>query len=173
MLASCTTSLSYVNLFQRTLSFYSQLLTTILAFASDVVRLIRPLAMTKSKQASFCSFGLQRSFLKADAKVQLFLIPCKTFAKKNAIFTWFFNTYLHNIQRFVGAHIVFITRGRVGEREERQLKNQRTQISDRKQILVGYRKGLECFWDILGCQRGVGSPPTALLAWVKNEHGQH
>ena len=69
-LASCTTSLFYVNLFQRTLSFACSLVKNSLsALASSVVRLIRPLAITKSKQASFCSFGLSRSFSKADAKV--------------------------------------------------------------------------------------------------------
>ena len=57
-----------------------------------------------------------------------------------------FNTCLHNVRPFVGAHIVFITRGRVEGRDERQLKNGRTQISDRKQIFVGYEKG----WDVLG-----------------------
>ena len=67
----------------------------------------------------------------------------------------------------MGAHIVFITRGRVGEREERQLKKGRTQIGLIQQILVGYGKGLGYF----GRLCGVGSPPTALLAWVKNEHG--
>ena len=69
-LASCTTSLFYVNLFQRTLSFGCSLVKDSLsALASSVVRLIRPLAMTRLKQASFCSFGLSRSFSKADAKV--------------------------------------------------------------------------------------------------------
>ena len=78
----------------------------------------------------------------------------------------------------MGAHIVFITRGRVGERGEQQLKNGRTQMEQIQQILMGYLKGLRCFWDILGMfggylgiLSGVGSPPTALLAWVKNEHG--
>ena len=38
-----------------------------------------------------------------------------------------FNTCLHNMQRFVGAHIVFITRGRIS------VKGQ-TQIADRTQM---------------------------------------
>ena len=50
----------------------------------------------------------------------------------------------------MGAHIVFITRGRVGERDERQLKNGRTQMEQIQQILVGHGKGLRCFWDVLG-----------------------
>ena len=53
-LASCTTSLFYVNLFQRTLSFGCSLVKNSLsALASSVARLIRPLAMTRLKQTSF------------------------------------------------------------------------------------------------------------------------
>ena len=55
---------------------------TSVALATEVVRLIRPLAMTRLKQASFCSFGLSRSFSKADAKVQLFRTRAKYFEGK-------------------------------------------------------------------------------------------
>ena len=85
----------------------------------------------------------------------------------------------------MGAHIVFITRERVGEREERQLKKGRTIIeewantdgtdtTDFGGLLKRFEMFLGCIWDVLGIfggclgiLSGVGSPPTALLAWVK------
>ena len=50
----------------------------------------------------------------------------------------------------MGAHIVFITRERVCVRGERQLKKGRTHMEQIQQILMGYLKGLGCFWDVLG-----------------------
>ena len=107
-----------------------------------------------------------------------FFDTMQDFCKEKCNIYLVFNNCLHIESPFVGAHIVFITRGRVGERDERQLKKGRTQIGQIQQILVGYLKGLGCFWDVfgmfggcLGILSGVGSPPTALLAWVKNEHG--
>ena len=89
--------------------------------------------------------------LESGCKGIAFFDTMQDFRKEKCKIYLVFNICLHIKPHFVGAHIVFITRGRVGERDERQLTNWRTQISDRKQILVGYRKGLECFWDILGC----------------------
>ena len=79
-----------------------------------------------------------------------FFDTMQDFCKEKCNIYLVFNKCLHIKQPFVGAHIVFITRGRVGERDERQLKNGRTQMEQIQQILVGYLKGLRCFWDILG-----------------------
>ena len=74
------------------------------------------------------------------------------FSKEKCNIYLVFNNCLHIKPPFVGAHIVFITRGRVGERDERQLKKGRTQIGLIQQILVGYGKGLRCFgifWEVM------------------------
>ena len=116
--------------------------------------------------------------LESGCKGIAFFDTMQDFSKEKCKIYLVFNTCLHITPPFVGAHIVFITRGRVGGRDERQLKKGRTQIGLIQQILLGYLKGLRCFWDVfgmfggyLGILSGVGSPPTALLAWVKNEHG--
>ena len=109
--------------------------------------------------------------LESGCKGIAFFDTMQDFGKEKCKIYLVFNNCLHIMPPFVGAHIVSITRGRVGGRDERQLKKERTQIGLIQQILVGYRKGLGCFWGYLGILSGVGSPPTALLAWVKNEHG--
>ena len=79
-----------------------------------------------------------------------FFDTMQDFGKEKCNIYLVFNIYLHIKPPFVGAHIVFITRGRVGGRDERQLKKGRTQIGLIQQILLGYLKGLGCFWDVLG-----------------------
>ena len=91
--------------------------------------------------------------LESGCKGIAFFDTMQDFCKEKCNVYLVFNNYLHIILAFVGAHIVFITRGRVG-------KNGRTQIEQIEQILVGCGKGLGYFWDVLGCWRGVGSPPT-------------
>ena len=90
MLASCTTSLSLCKSFSKN-SFF--LLSTTYNYLSICFR---------------C-----RSFLKADAKVQLFLIPRKTFAKKNAIFIQIL-TLVYTICGILWAHTLFVLRASVG-----------------------------------------------------------
>ena len=80
--------------------------------------------------------------LESGCKGIAFFDTMQDFRKEKCNIYLVFNNCLHITPPFVGAHIVFITRERVGERDERQLKKGRTQISDREQILVGYRKGL-------------------------------
>ena len=116
--------------------------------------------------------------LESGCKGIAFFDTMQDFSKEKCNIYLVFNKCLHITAPFVGAHIVFITRERVGGRDERQLKKGRTQMEQIQQILMGYGKGLGCFlgcfgmfWGYLGILCGVGSPPTALLAWVKNEHG--
>ena len=89
MLASCTTSLSLCKSFSKN-SFF--LLSTTYNYLSICFR---------------C-----RSFLKADAKVQFFLIPCKTFAKKNAIFIQIL-TLVYILRYLLWAHTLFLLRASV------------------------------------------------------------
>ena len=86
MLASCTTSLSLCKSFSKN-SFF--LLSTTYNYLSVCFR---------------C-----RSFLKADAKVWLFLIPRKTLAKKNAIFMWFL-TLVYITYSVLWAHTLLLLR---------------------------------------------------------------
>ena len=116
--------------------------------------------------------------LESGCKGIAFFDTMQDFCKEKCNIYLVFNKCSHITPPFVGAHIILITRGRVSERDERQLKKGRKQIGLIQQILLGYLKGLRCFWDVfgmfwgyLGILSGVGSPPTALLAWVKNEHG--
>ena len=105
--------------------------------------------------------------LESGCKGIAFFDTVQDFSKEKCNIYLVFNNCLHIKPPFVGAHIVFITRGRVGEREERQLKNgantDRTDTTD----FGGLRKRFEMFLGCLGILSGVGSPPTALLAWVK------
>ena len=80
----------------------------------------------------------------------VFFDTMQDFCKEKCKIYLVFNNCLHIKPPFVGAHIVFITRERVGGRDERELKKGRTQMEQIQQILVGYLKGLRCFWDILG-----------------------
>ena len=91
MLASCTTSLSLCKSFSKN-SFF--LLSTTYTVISVNFK---------------C-----RSFLKADAKVCFFFDTMQDFGKEKCNIYVDFNTCLHNVRRFVGAHIVFITRERGG-----------------------------------------------------------
>ena len=88
--------------------------------------------------------------LESGCKGIAFFDTMQDFCKEKCNIYLVFNNCLHIKPHFVGAHIVFITRGRVGERGERQLKKGRTQIEQIQQILMGYGKGLGCFWDVLG-----------------------
>ena len=93
--------------------------------------------------------------LESGCKGIVFFDTMQDFGKEKCNIYLVFNICLHIKQPFVGAHIVFITRERVGGRDERQLKKGRTQMEQIQQILVGYGKGLGCFWDILGCYAGL------------------
>ena len=89
-----------------------------------------------------------------------------------------FNNCLHIKPHFVGAHIVFITHERVGIKGRTTIEEGANTDGTDTTDFVGLRKRFGMFWgcfgDVwgyLGILCGVGSPPTALLAWVKNEHG--
>ena len=89
--------------------------------------------------------------LESGCKGIAFFDTMQDFSKEKCKIYLVFNNCSHNKPPFVGAHIVFITRERVGGRDERELKKGRTQMEQIQQILVGYLKGLRCFWDILRC----------------------
>ena len=115
MLASCTTSLSYVNLFQRTLSF---LLSTTYNYLGVCFRCrsFNSTARHDKIEASFILFIWLIAFvLESGCKGMAFFDTMQDFSKEKCNIYVVFNTCLHIIPPFVGAHIVFITRGRVGE----------------------------------------------------------
>ena len=150
MLASCTTSLSYVNLFQRTLSF--------------------------SLPTDYDCFSVcfrYRSFLKADAKVQLFLIPCKTLAKKNAIFIQIL-TPVHILSRILWAHTLFLLRVSAQVKERTTIeKLANTYIRQRAdfggiQKMIGMFLGY--FGEIQGGYAGLARRLRRCSHGSKNEH---
>ena len=108
--------------------------------------------------------------LESGCKGIAFFDTMQDFCKEKCNIYLVFNNCLHIESPFVGAHIVFITRERVGEGT-----NDNWKISEHiYQIESRFWWDTEndwnvfgIFWGNLGRLCGVGSPPTALLAWVK------
>ena len=59
--------------------------------------------------------------LESGCKGIAFFDTMQDFCKEKCNIHMIFNTCLHNIRRFVGAHIVFITRERVGKKGQTQI----------------------------------------------------
>ena len=123
MLASCTTSLSLCKSFSKN-SFF--LLSTTYNYLSVCFRCrsFNSTARHDKIEASFILFIWLIAFvLESGCKGMFFFDTMQDFSKEKCNIYVDFNTCLHNVRPFVGAHIVFITRERVGVKG-------RTQIAD-------------------------------------------